>query len=412
MQNKLLIWDSTCFNSFFLKVLGNMLHFQHISLEVFLNEYWQKKPLVIRKALPNFISPLSPDELAGLALEEEVESRIVLEKPTETIGWQLNRGPFKEKDFKNLPKSHWTLLVQGVDRLITEVSELLEHFDFIPQWRVDDVMISYASKYGSVGPHYDNYDVFLFQALGQREWSLTSKSCNPENYIPNLELRIMREFETEEQFVLEEGDVLYLPPHIGHHGISLSEDCMTYSFGYRSYTGQELLDSLGDYVSEKSLFTPLYKDPNWANLKNTSQIPAQAWQQAQNLLNEVISNEEIMKSWFACFATRLDQHAEQQLPEPLDEDDDVNLTGFLEELDEGLGLERDSCCRFAYVDTNSLFINGYEWDTSEVSSELVPLLANNRFIALEALKPLLEHGANQLFLFELWKLQWLVVRDY
>jgi 50S ribosomal protein L16 3-hydroxylase len=385
-----------------------MLHFQQISLHTFLNEYWQKKPLVIRNALPNFINPLSPDELAGLALEEEVESRIVKDTPNEEKPWHLRSGPFSEKDFESLPKTHWTLLVQGVDRLIPEVYELLEHFNFLPQWRIDDVMISYASKSGSVGPHYDNYDVFLFQALGRREWSLTSQGCNPENYIPNLELRIMQEFNTEQQFILEEGDMLYLPPHIGHYGVALSEDCMTYSFGYRSYTGQELLDSLSDFVSDKAVFKTLYQDPDWSSLKHTSEIQPPAWQQAQQLLQGLIQNDEVMKSWFACFATRLDQQSEQQLPEPF-YDDEINLSLFLEELQEGLGLTRDACCRFAYIDAKHLYINGYAWDTAEVSCELVVLLANKRFISLEELKPYLSHQTNQSFLFELWKLQWLLI---
>lgn len=387
-----------------------MLHFQQISVQTFLSEYWQKKPLVIRNALPNFLSPLSPDELAGLALEEEVESRIVSETPNQAKAWHLKRGPFSESDFESLPKTHWTLLVQGVDRLIPEVYELLKHFDFIPQWRIDDVMISYASKYGSVGPHYDNYDVFLFQALGRREWSLTSQNCTPENYIPNLELRIMDEFKTEEQFILEEGDMLYLPPHIGHYGIALSDDCMTYSFGYRSYTGQEILDSLSDFASEKLAFKALYRDPDWSTLKNTSEIQAPAWQQAQNLLHELINNEEVMKSWFASFATRLDQQAEQQLPEPF-ADDEVSIEDFFDELSEGSQLSRDACCRFAYIDSQALYINGYAWDTQLVSKELVSLLANERSISLKTLAPYLKKAENQAFLFELWKLQWIFIEE-
>jgi 50S ribosomal protein L16 3-hydroxylase len=224
-----------------------MLNLNNISITSFLTNYWQKKPLVIRQALPGFNSPISPDELAGLALEEEIESRIVWETPNQSPQWHLKRGPFTEKDFSSLPNSHWTLLVQGVDRVIPEVYALLDHFNFLPQWRVDDVMISFATLFGGVGPHYDNYDVFLYQAKGQRLWSLTSQKCKPENYIPELELRIMREFAVEEEILLEEGDMLYLPPHIGHYGISQSDECMTYSFGYRSYQGQELWDSLGDY---------------------------------------------------------------------------------------------------------------------------------------------------------------------
>ncbi|BCA94798.1 cupin [Legionella antarctica] len=389
-----------------------MVHFQEITLKTFLNEYWQKKPLVIRQALPGFINPVSPDELAGLALEEEVESRIVIETLHNNPQWHLRRGPFSETDFNNLPKTNWTLLVQGVDRIIPEVNELLNHFDFIPQWRIDDVMISYAALNGSVGPHYDNYDVFLFQAKGRREWSLTSKQCNPENCIKDLELRIMNEFAVEEQFILEEGDMLYLPPHIGHYGIGLSEECMTYSFGYRSYQGQEIWDSLGDYLSEKELFQKLYQDPDWSHLNNTSEITEPAWRNAQSLLQYLINDEQIMKSWFGCFATRLDQQAEQQLPIPLEDEDQIDLSGFIEELQAGSDLARDASCRFAYQVVNQkaeyqLYINGCQWDIENVSHELIHLLANNRLLLNQELKPYLNTENNQLFLFELWKLQWL-----
>lgn len=392
-----------------------MVHFQEISLTTFLSEYWQKKPLVIRQALPGFINPLSPDELAGLALEEDIESRIVSETPNKKAQWHLKNGPFLESDFSTLPKTHWTLLVQGVDRIIPEVYELLNHFDFIPQWRIDDVMISYAALNGSVGPHYDNYDVFLYQAKGRREWSLTSQKCTPENHIKNLELRIMNEFNTEEQFILEEGDMLYLPPHIGHYGISLSEECMTYSFGYRSYQGQEIWDSLGDYLSEQEAFKTLYQDPDWSELKNTSEITEPAWKNAQALLQQLINDEQIMKSWFGCFATRLDQQAEQQLPmslEDLEDEELVDLPTFIDELKDAMGLMRDASCRFAYqvIDQKSeyqLYINGCQWDVRGVSPQLISLIANNRLLVNQDLKPYLNNEDNQLFLYELWKLQWL-----
>lgn len=378
-----------------------MLRFDSINLEIFLKEYWQKKPIVLRNALPDFINPLMPDELAGLALEEDVESRIVKQHDNPSKPWELLRGPFSERDFQNLPKTHWTLLVQGVDRLIPEVYKLLESFDFIPQWRIDDVMISYASQYGSVGPHYDNYDVFLYQALGRREWSLTSQGCNSDNYIPNLELRIMNEFNTEEQFVLEEGDLLYLPPHIGHYGIALSAECMTYSFGYRSYSGHELLEHLSEYVAEQTLFKTLYQDPDWSELKNTSEIPPTAWQQAQHMLQQFIQNEEAMKAWFASFATHLDQTAEQQLPQPLSQSK-KSLTQFLKKLTKSQGLTREACCRFAYVNCKHLYINGRARDTAHISEDLILLVANQRYLTIEKLRPYLNTPENQMFLFDLW----------
>lgn len=392
-----------------------MVNFQEITLKTFLQEYWQKKPLVIRNALPEFTNPLSPDELAGLALEEDIESRIVIETPDEQTQWHLKRGPFSEADFSRLPQTNWTLLVQGVDRIIPEVNELLNHFDFIPQWRFDDVMISYAALNGSVGPHYDNYDVFLYQAQGRRKWYLTSKKCIPENYISTLELRIMNEFDIEQEFILEEGDMLYLPPHIGHYGIALSDQCMTYSFGYRSYQGQELWDSLGDFLSEKELFKSLYRDPDWSNLQHTSEISESAWKQAKNLLLQLLDNDHIMKSWFGCFATRLDQQAEQQLAMPLEEDELVKLPQFIAGL-KGSDLVRDASCRFAYlIETHDkephYYINGCEWDIQGVSKELLQLVANNRFISYTDLIPFLKNEDNQLFLYELWKLQWVQIAE-
>lgn len=393
-----------------------MINFQEISVETFLTEYWQKKPVIIRNALPGFVNHLAPDELAGLALEDDIESRIVFETPEQTPQWHLKRGPFTERDFTTLPTSHWTLLVQGVDRLIPEIYAILNHFDFIPQWRIDDVMISYAALKGSVGPHYDNYDVFLYQAMGRREWSLTSQQCTPDNYIPELELRIMNEFNVEQRFMLEEGDMLYLPPHIGHYGIAQSQDCMTYSFGYRSYQGQELWDSLGEHASEHEQFKQLYQDPNWSQLKHTAEIQQPAWQQAQVLLHQLINDERTMKSWFGCFATRLDQQAEQQLPAPIEEDELPELIDFIQSLKQETGLERDPCCRFAYQLADketefAFYINGCQWQINQVSPELLIYVANNRFLSLEILNKYLMKTADQSFIFDMWRLQWLQIAE-
>lgn len=387
-----------------------MINFNSITRTEFLTNYWQKKPLVIRQALPDFSNPLSPDELAGLAMEDEIESRIVSETKGKAPHWHLQRGPFSEKDFNKPPKTHWTLLVQGVDRFLPEVASLLDHFDFIPQWRVDDVMISYATKQGSVGPHYDNYDVFLYQAQGRRKWLLTTKNCHQDNYLTDVDLRIMKQFEVEQEYILEEGDMLYLPAHVGHYGISLSDDCMTYSFGYRSYQAQELWDSFGEYFAEKNQSTPLYQDPNWSTLSATSELPPQAWQNAKTLMQDLLANENHLKAWFGCFSTRLDQQAEELLPMPLSEEEFTNRDNFIQELEEGITLARHPSCRFAYEhggEELALFVNGCEWDIEAVDVDLVKLVANNRLLTSQDLMPFLKTPDNQIFLFELWKLQWL-----
>lgn len=384
-----------------------MLDFKSITAKKFLAEYWQKKPLVLRQALPASVNTLSPNELAGLALEDYAESRLVIETPGLAPYWQLTQGPFLEEVFLKLPKTHWTLLVQGVDRLVPEVAALLDNFDFLPQWRVDDVMISYAVKQGSVGPHYDNYDVFLFQASGQRKWLLTTQHCHPSNYLNDVPLRIMQDFIVEEEHILEPGDVLYLPPHVAHHGISLDDDCMTYSFGYRSYQGQELLDSFADYASEHATTQHYYRDPKGSLIDKRSCIPNEAWQQAKELIQAMLTDESQMKTWFGSFATRIDACAEQHMPEPLD-DLSNSMPDFIDLLKHGSGLQRDATCRIAYDESN-LFINGRVWDISYVDFELVKLVANHRFLPIKQLLPYLIDEKNQDFLYQLWILQWIVI---
>ncbi|STX28328.1 cupin [Legionella beliardensis] len=386
-----------------------MISFKQVNPVDFLTNYWQKKPLVLRQALPNFKNPLSADELAGLALEEEVESRIVLETPNNSPYWTLKRGPFIEKDFNKLPKTHWTLLVQGVDRFVPEVSDLLNHFNFLPQWRIDDIMISYAVMHGSVGPHYDNYDVFLYQAQGRRKWLLTSQHCHTDNYLDNIELRIMKHFVTEQEIILEEGDMLYLPPHIGHHGISLSDDCMTYSFGYRSYQLSEMWDSLSDFLSFNKKEEVLYTDPNWAKLQSPAEIPRQALINARQLLQAVLDDERALSQWFGSFVTSLDRHAESLLPAV---DDGKEFDQFCNDLGQAESVKRNPLCRFAYMrDENAsqlvLYINGEQWETSLLSPELVRKIADNHSLTLKEIMPFVDKKENQLFLYRLWQLEWL-----
>jgi 50S ribosomal protein L16 3-hydroxylase len=201
---------------------------QSFDREIFLARHWQRKPLLIRAALDNFSPPLDRHELAGLALEEGVESRIIEHRDGL---WQLHHGPFSEQDFqRDFP---WTLLVQAVDHHIPEVSALRRLVDFLPQWRMDDVMASYAVDGGSVGPHYDNYDVFLLQGEGERLWKLGQFCDAASTLLPHDELRILDTFECEQEYLLGPGDMLYVPPGIAHWGIAQGE-CTTFSIGFRA----------------------------------------------------------------------------------------------------------------------------------------------------------------------------------
>jgi 50S ribosomal protein L16 3-hydroxylase len=213
--------------------------------EAFLAQHWQRKPLLIRNAIADFASPLPADELAGLALEEDIESRIIehCDGP-----WRLHHGPFTAGDFQR--DNPWTLLVQAVDHYIPLVAELRKLVDFLPQWRLDDVMVSYAVDGGSVGPHYDNYDVFLLQGEGERHWQL-GQSCDSRSpLLPHDELRILREFTCREEYLLGPGDVLYVPPGVAHWGVARGE-CTTFSIGFRAPRINDMVSRWADSLLEQ-----------------------------------------------------------------------------------------------------------------------------------------------------------------
>ena len=205
----------------------------------FLREFWQKKPLLIRGAFKEFRDPLAPDDLAGLACEPSALARIVVHE-AKRDRWTLRGGPFGADDFARLPKRDWTLLVQDVDKWDGDAAVLLAHFTFLPRWRIDDIMVSYAVDGGSVGAHVDNYDVFLLQGLGRRRWCISTDPAAPKATRDDAEIKLLRTFEPTHEWVLEPGDMLYLPPGVPHHGVAIGE-CMTYSIGMRAPSRAELL---------------------------------------------------------------------------------------------------------------------------------------------------------------------------
>lgn len=276
----------------------------------FLDRYWQKQPLFVANALPDFESPLTADELAGLSLEPEAESRIVIGS-TDGGGkenhWQLLPGPFTAETFANLPESHWTLLVQAVDLWVPDVQQLLRHFDFLPRWRLDDIMVSFAPRGGSVGPHWDSYDVFLIQGMGQRRWQIGTFCDSRTPTLPDTGLRILADFEPCETRVLNPGDMLYLPPGISHFGIA-ENDCMTFSVGFRAPTAAEMLDDLATELLADDRFAELaasnYRDPPLTPAMADGVIRPAFVGQARKLMEQVLADEELLGHWFARYMTR------------------------------------------------------------------------------------------------------------
>lgn len=243
--------------------------------EQFLAEYWQKKPLLIRQAIPGFSGLLTPDELAGLACEDEVQSRLVQLTKGQ---WQVTHGPMSESTFKRLPEKDWTLLVQGVNHYLPEAADLLAQFDFIPHARLDDLMVSYAPDGGGVGPHLDSYDVFLLQGSGKRHWKISQQT--DFTLIEDAPLRILKHFETEQEWVLEAGDMLYLPPQIAHWGVAVGDDCMTYSIGFRAPKTQELAHEFLHYLQDQLHLPGIYADADLTVQSHPAEI-------SHNMVNKV-----------------------------------------------------------------------------------------------------------------------------
>ncbi len=272
-----------------------------ISIEQFLKEYWQQKPLLIRQAIPGFKPPLSADELAGLALEDWVESRLVIEQGA--TPWELRNGPFTEHDFARLPETNWTLLVQAVDQIVPDVSELLDYFRFIPNWRLDDIMISYAVDQGSVGPHFDYYDVFLLQAEGTRTWHI-GQTCNANS--PRIEgtpLNILAEFESCQHWELEPGDMLYLPPKIAHWGIANGE-CMTYSIGFRAPSHADILGEFSAEVASHLSNDMRFSDAQQRQLQNPGEIQTHDIEQVARIIRSFADDTKQLTQWFGRYMTQ------------------------------------------------------------------------------------------------------------
>lgn len=312
----------------------------------FLRDYWQKKPLLVRQAFPDFESPIDADELAGLALEEEVESRLVIEHGERP--WELRRGPFEDDTFSTLPERDWTLLVQAVDQFVPEVGELLENFRFLPSWRIDDVMISFAAPGGSVGPHFDNYDVFLLQGQGKRNWKIGQMCDSDSPLIEHADLRILADFEQTDEWTLEPGDMLYLPPRLAHYGIA-EDDCLTYSVGFRAPSAAEVLTHFTDFLTQFLPDEERYTDADAQPVSDPHQIQHDALDRLKGLLAEHMSDERLLLTWFGQFMTE-PRYPELVAGEALSEED------LIDSLEQGAILIRNPSARLAWseVDDNLL----------------------------------------------------------
>lgn len=324
----------------------------------FLHLFWQQRPLFFPGAIPDYVCPVSPETLAGLSCEDHLESRIVLEQGESS--WQLLQGPFSEQDFEELPHDHWTLLIQDMDKERPDISKLLDLFDFLPSWRLDDIMISYAADQGSVGPHTDEYDVFLFQAAGKRRWRINRHHRGKQRLRPDTELRILEEFHPDQEWLMEPGDLLYLPPGMPHWGIAEGES-ITFSIGFRSPGHQEMLLDWCHYLAEKIPDQQHYRDPVLEPDRCQAEICTDDIGVVSDILKKALTHgRSDITQWFGCLVTEPKEHLEIEAQH--DQPEAMTNAGFLEDFRSQSILYRHPYARLAFAETEEhrilLFVNG------------------------------------------------------
>jgi 50S ribosomal protein L16 3-hydroxylase len=343
-----------------IEVRGNAKHPLGMSSSQFLRDYWQKRPLLIRNAFAGFQPPLEANDLAGLACEEVALSRLIVHDEKRDR-WTVRSGPFAEEDFARTPKSHWTLLVQDVDKWDADVAALLDHFTFLPSWRVDDVMVSYAEDGGGVGAHVDQYDVFLLQGEGQRHWAISTDADAPLDFRNDVELKQLSHFEPTHEWLLEPGDMLYLPPGVPHDGVAIG-NCMTFSIGMRAPSQAELTGDLADFLAERMPDELRYADPDLAPARNAGEIDLAALNRLRQALPFAAQlDRSLLADWFGRFITRYrSAQVPAAPPKPRTE------AALLKSLDGGARLVRHPWARLAWVRERqgaTLYVSGQAYES-------------------------------------------------
>lgn len=329
----------------------------------FMKRHWQKKPLLVRNAIPGFVPCVGRSELVSLAGQEGVESRLIVDSDK---GWKMKHGPLLKRSLPPFSQKKWTFLVQGVDLHHDGVHELMQQFRFVPDARLDDLMISYATDGGGVGPHFDSYDVFLLQAHGQRRWRIgRNKDLTLQSGVP---LKILQNFAAEEEFVLNPGDMLYLPPKYAHDGVALGE-CMTWSIGFRApqegELAREMLLGLADEAFD-GLGEALYRDPKQAAVSSPAGIPQALGDFARQVVDKALKNPDLLDSLLGEYLTEPKANVWFETAE--------------NEPDLSAGVQLDRRTKMMY-DERHVFINGESFRVAGKDARFLRQLADNRCLS-------------------------------
>ena len=348
-----------------------------ITAEQFLSEYWQKKPLLVRNAIPEIAGILEPNDVMELALEDEMSARLIKQKDRDPNQWTVKSSPLIKADFQKMPKL-WTLLVQAVDHYSFDLSEMWKKFPFIPQWRREDIMVSYAPKGGSVGKHFDFYDVFLVQGYGHRRWQLGQQCDASTEYVAGQPLKLLPEIEVNFDEVLAPGDLLYVPPGLAHYGVA-EDDCLTYSFGFRMPNVADMIDSLGDTLSiDECLQNPLI-DIQRDQTSAIGEITSQELQYLREKLLEELQNPNALNEALMTLISR------PGYPNNIPENDEIGVGDLEEALDQGYLLKLEPASRLLYSEFDGVlrfWANGERMDISEAFTSKLKMIADGEIIEL------------------------------
>lgn len=354
-----------------------MTKLKYFEPDKFLQDYWQKKPLFIKNPWHDWSNPLEPDELAGLACEDNIESRLVVQSEE---GWSVEHGPFAESRFSTLGTRQWTLLVQAVDHYAPPVAELLRYFKFIPNWRIDDIMVSYAVEDGGVGPHFDQYDVFLIQGRGKRRWQIGDLCDDKSKLIPNDQLKLLADFEPIAEWICEPGDILYIPPGISHNGNAIGDECMTYSVGFRAPSQSELMCHWVDEMPA-NILDHRYSDPDLQQQGNPGEISPKAIDRLHDIAGSKLMQRDDFSEWFGIFNSTTKYPEVDWTPEH-----SLTEAELLQRLRLGTILEKNPASRFSFIRHRSdflmLFVDGQMFECNDNSMRIAEHICQHNQIDL------------------------------
>ncbi|NTS78240.1 cupin domain-containing protein [Catenovulum sp. SM1970] len=344
-----------------------------ISPEEFMKTYWQKKPALLKGLFKDFSDPIQPDELAGLAAEQEVESRVIAKNEEK---WHVEHGPFE--DYSEFGESDWTLLVQAVDHWWEEGADLVDAFRFIPNWRIDDLMVSFSTPGGGVGAHLDQYDVFIIQGQGKRHWRVGEKQPTT-NKIPHPDLLQIEGFEAVIDQVLEPGDVLYIPPGCPHEGYAI-ENALNYSVGFRAPNQQDFISSFADHALAEECFKARYTDPDLVPRENVAAVSDTEQAAIKSLMLASLDNESEFQSWLGCYLSQAKHDLDIHQPEPHYQIEDIDAM-----LDEDEVLRKLGGLRCLVIG-GRWFVNGEEWSISAQQIDFATYISNQQNLDVDMIK--------------------------